>query len=109
MISGMEKSKAAQRAGRPGKRFDWIGAAKLIRERKPKLVEAGLAEDWGCTSGRIFDDGEPVKQEDTYVYLSSAWATPIVVLDGDEEIDCFLEGQEDPGYWPEDALKALSG
>ncbi len=98
--------------------FDWVKAAKLIREHCMigKLfnagveVSAGLQEDWGYTSGAIFRDGNIVKKEDTYVYLSSSWATPIIDIDG-EEFDCWiLKGDskyESDTYWPSEAENLL--
>ena len=55
------------------------------------------------------DIGE-LKKEDTYVYLSSSWATPIIDIDG-EEFDCWiLKGDskyESDTYWPSEAENLL--
>jgi hypothetical protein len=64
------------------------------------------------TSGSILEDGVPVKQENTYTYLSSTWATPVLVLDDGNEIDCFIMESEtvydEKTYWPDDALEILN-
>lgn len=98
--------------GKPLKVFDWNKAAALIRERKPTIASAGLAEDWNWTGGDIYRDGEPVPKEDTYTYLASTWATPELDLDG-ETVDCFLMQEETDGwdaetYWPHSALAELN-
>ena len=66
-----------------GKVFDWDKAAKIIKERRPKTASAGLSEDWEWTGGTIYENGKPVKNE--YTYLASRWATPILILDGEEK------------------------
>jgi hypothetical protein len=50
--------------------FDWVKAAKLIKERKPIIASAGLCSDWEWTGGTIYENGKPVKKEDTYTYLA---------------------------------------
>lgn len=97
----------AQSSTRGRLKFDWDKAAKLIREQKPKSASAGLAEDWGCTSGTIFKNGDIVPRDKTYVYLASNWATPLLVLD-DEEIECAIESDDSDEYWPESARKLLT-
>ena len=92
--------------------FDWHKAAELIRARRPSTASAGLAEDWEWTGGGIYSDGAPVKQCDTYTYLSSNWATPELEMDG-ERMDCFIKKADSPGwdsdtYWPESALAILN-
>ena len=95
--------------------FDWIRAAQIIREKKPRTAEAGLEEDWSCTAGMIWENGKPVPKDETYTYLSSTWATPILMLDGDEEIKCWVleDGDNNPHhfdehtYWPEEAKKLI--
>lgn len=98
--------------------FDWAKAAKLITEHcmigsyfdTKKIVEAGLMEDWSCTSGPVFSKGNIVEEEDTYTYLSSSWATPILDIDG-EEHECWVYATEtehdEDSYWPEDARKEI--
>lgn len=96
--------------GREMKVFDWDKAAKLIAERKPEYAEAGLFEDWEWTGGTIYEDGEPVFNE--YTYLASTWATPVLKLDG-EIIDCYVMESEteydSDTKWSESALKILRG
>lgn len=91
--------------------FDWHKAAKLIRQRKPKIASAGLSQDWEWTGGRIWENGKPVARHDTYTYLASTWATPELDMDG-EIRDCFVMKHKSPGwgegtYWPQSALDIL--
>lgn len=99
--------------------FDWAKAAELIKEKckmsgtfnPESFVEAGLSEDWGYTSGAIFSEGKIVDKEDTYTYLYSSWATPVLDIDG-EEIECWIYAKDSPGwsaetYWPEEAVEIL--
>jgi hypothetical protein len=107
MYTGMANSARAKADGQGPKVFDWNKAATLIAERKPKLAEAGLAEDWNNTSGTIFEDGDTCS--DSYCYLYSAWATPLLVLDG-EEIECYTDASSGWGantLWPKSALELL--
>ena len=97
--------------GREMKVFDWVKAAQIIKDRKPKEVIAGLSEDWGWTAGPIFSDGKPVT--DGGAYLASTWATPVLVLDDDEEIPCWKYQHEVPDWdadtkWPASARSILS-
>lgn len=89
--------------------FDWVKAARLIREHRPFIAEAGLDEDWDWTGGPIFADGEPIK--DSYTYLASTWATPQICLDG-EYHDCFIMANEtawnENTKWPAEALAVLA-
>lgn len=95
--------------------FDWNKAAQFIVERRPEEAIAGLARDMEWTSGPIFRDGAPVPEEDTYVFLASPWATPILRLicpEADEDIPCWLYMSQAPEwnektYWPESALEIL--
>lgn len=91
--------------------FGWDKAASMIAERKPERAMAGLAEDFECTRGTIYKDGKPVDKEGdgTYTILASTWATPILVMDG-EEVECWKMESEANGWekytcWPESALK----
>lgn len=93
--------------------FDWHRAAEILRERSASYASAGLAGDMEWTGGAILADGKPVPREETYTYLSSTWATPILVVDGDE-VPCFRMESEVPDwgsgtYWPDSALKILTG
>lgn len=88
--------------------FDWKKAARLIAERKPRNASAGLIEDWEWTGGTIYRDGQPVPENETYVYLVSTWATPTLIMDGDEFSCYFIEGErnEEP-YWSDEARQIL--
>ena len=89
------QSKAA--AGSPQKKFDWDKAALIIKEKliqNPDLVaEAGLPGDWKYTGGVIFEEGKPTN--DSYTYLSSNRATPILTIQddkgNDDEIECYTD------------------
>lgn len=99
--------------GREQKVFDWDRAARRIKETGARSAEAGLAMDWDSTGGRILADGQPVIREQTYTYLASTWATPLLVLDGEEE-QCYRMASDTPKwgastYWPESALTILRG
>ena len=87
--------------------FDWDKAAALIKDRRPKIAEAGLDGDWDYTGGTIYRDGNPVL--DDYTYLSSTWANPTLVMDG-EEIECYTYDCEwdEETKWPESALQILN-
>lgn len=86
--------------------LDWERAADVCAASK-EPVWAGLAEDWGYTSGMIWD-GE--KQVRDYVYVFSTWATPVLVI-GDEDgdgIECFKaatdsDSSDYPEWWGEEA------
>jgi hypothetical protein len=92
--------------------FDWDKAAKIIRDKKPEYAIAGLQSDLEWTAGRIYEDGKPMPQEETYTYLASTWATPVLIID-DIETPCYKMQDETPGwdshtYWPDSALKHLN-
>ena len=89
--------------------FDWNKAARLIKERHPKKVAAGLKDDWGWTGGKIYDSGTPIKSE--YTYLSSTWAVPEIDIDGEIK-ECYVMQHEAPRWhagtkWPKSALEIL--
>lgn len=91
--------------------FDWDKAAELIRERKPKVVWAGLQDDWEWTGGIIYENGNIIK--DSHSYLASTWAVPQIDLDG-EIISCYKMQSEAPDWhaktrWPQSALSILEG
>jgi hypothetical protein len=94
--------------------FDWDKAAEIIRDKKPKWAVAGLQHDMEWTSGMIYEDGQPVTDE--YTYLSSTWATPILEIkigDEVEEILCFRMQHEAPEWgsgtkWPHSAMEILA-
>ncbi|MCG2586535.1 hypothetical protein [Massilia sp. TS11] len=92
--------------------FDWDKAAKIIAERQPQSASAGLQGDFEWTGGEIWNGGVIVPRDQTYTYLASTWATPILVID-DEEISCYRMESEVPGwhsgtYWPESARATLA-
>jgi len=95
--------------GREQMVFDWDKAAQLILETEATYAAAGLAGDWEYTGGTIFRDGEPVK--DDYTFLASTWAVPEIRIDV-ECIPCYRMESETPGWdsytkWPESALAIL--
>lgn len=99
--------------GRPVRVFDWDKAASMIAERKPERAMAGLSEDFEYTCGTIYKAGEPVgkKNDGTYIILASTWATPILVIDG-EEVECWKMESEANGCgkytcWTESALRIV--
>lgn len=102
--------------GKEMKVFDWDKAAQLIKDNQPKVAGAGLSGDWEWTGGDIYRNGAPVNRSDTYVYLSSTWATPELSMDYDV-VDCWIwesEAQRRWGdvyfaaiYWPDSALNIL--
>lgn len=92
--------------------FDWDKAARLIVERAPKVVGAGLEDDWEWTGGEIFENGRPLNRDETYTYLASTHATPQIEIDG-ELLDCYIMQSSTPGwdshtFWPESALSILN-
>lgn len=91
--------------------FDWDKAAQIIKERGARNASAGLAGDWDWTGGEILTDGEPNKED--YTYLASKWATPELYIDG-EFIDCWVYQSDKPDWgsdtkWPESAVEILNG
>ena len=97
--------------GREMKVFDWDKAARIIKEKQPKTAHAGLAEDWEYTGGKIYEDGKIIK--DDYTYLASTWATPVLILEYEEEIECYVM-QSKTKYrhdtkWPKSAIDILKG
>jgi hypothetical protein len=96
--------------GRERMVFDWAKAARLIKERNPQHVVAGLESDMEWTGGPIWSNGAIVADDDTYTYLASTWATPLIVIDG-EDIPCYVMASEtqwdESTYWPEEARSIL--
>lgn len=89
--------------------FDWVKAAAIIRDRKPKYAAAGLRGDWSYTGGSILEDGKP--NMDDYTFLASTWAVPELKIDG-EYIECYVMQSERPEWdsdtkWPKEALAVL--
>ena len=112
-FKAMAEAEAARARGAKHMVFDWKKAAELIVKRQPKTVSAGLSGDWEWTGGLIWQDGNIVHRDDTYTYLASNWATPEIEINGERE-PCFVMLEDSPGwdastYWPEEALKILSG
>lgn len=105
-MEAFARGQAALAAGIKFREFDWDKAARLIRERKPVKAEAGLYEDMEWTGGTIYSKGQIVPENETYVYLASNWATPILVLDG-HVVDCWRYGDRAHNYWPESARRIL--
>ena len=105
LMEGYMRAQDARSRGAVPKRFDFAKAAQIIKERGAQEARAGLYEDWSMTSGMIFDDGKPVL--DHGAYLSSIWATPVLVIDGDE-FECWLQDGKDTTHeWPEEVLCVL--
>jgi hypothetical protein len=101
-------AKGAANKGKEKRVFDWISAAKKIKEKNPQIAQAGLQGDFEYTSGTIYEDGQPLRS--VSCYLASNWATPILVMD-DEVYECFLM-EEQTEYdqntmWPEEALTII--
>ena len=91
--------------------FDWMKCVKLIKEHNIKNATAGLEGDMEWTGGCILRNGKPYKTD--YTYLSSTWATPILVdKDTGTKYDCYvMEGHtryNEKSKWPKGALKALN-
>lgn len=90
--------------------FDWDKAARIIREKKPKEAAAGLGGDWEWTGGTIYENGNPIMND--YTYLASTWAVPELEVDG-ETIECWV-WENDTKWdadtkWPKSALEILKG
>ena len=89
----------------PGRVFDWDEAARILAERKPSEASAGLLEDLEYTTGSIWSDGAPDRSE--YTYLASNWATPVLIIDG-ENMPCWVSEDktewDEHTKWPESAL-----
>ena len=98
----------------PSKVFDWYKAARLIIQHGAQNAGAGLAEDWEWTGGTILEDGKIVL--DSYTFLSSTWATPIVRLfnasDGCKDYECYImESDTEWDHntkWPDSAIGILA-
>lgn len=103
------------------KTFDWIKAARIIRDRKVKNASAGLGGDESMTSGSIVRDGKIVR--DGGAYLSSTWAVPILRIHHDNVADgeftetgiiCWRYADELPESlrshdWPDEAAVIAEG
>ena len=69
----------------PTKYLDWAEAQRIVDSHPQSVILAGLFGDWDNTSGLIFANGEYHYER---VYDRSAWATPALLVDG-EEIPCY--------------------
>lgn len=81
------------------KYMDWSKAEQICKEHPNSVIYAGLQEDWGYTSGKIFDHGEYFNGGD--LYDQSKWATPILDVDG-KEIECWTKEPHEHTGIPED-------
>ena len=95
--------------GREMRVLDWDRAARIILEHRPSFAIAGLSKDMEWTSGIIYKDGEAIS--DSYTYLSSTWAKPVLLLNDGEEIDCYVM-ESDTEWdahtkWPQSAINIL--
>lgn len=70
------------------KYMDWNKAEQICKDHPNSVIYAGLQEDWGYTSGKIFDCGTFYNGGD--LFDQSKWATPILDVDG-EEIECWTK------------------
>jgi len=110
-LKDFDKAQQALKAGNKMKVFNWNKAAQIIKDNNPKYATAGLSSDLEWTSGTIYEHGK--YSTSGYTYLASNWATPVLILENNEEIDCWCY-QEDTNWdanttWPESALKILNG
>ena len=80
------------RAQAAGDSFKVLDVKRALEYCKPgNVVEIGLAEDWGWTSGTVYEGDSFV--EDPYFFAGSNWATPVVVVNG-EVIECWKLSEE---------------
>jgi hypothetical protein len=89
--------------------FDWVKAAKMIKEHGVKDAYAGLQSDWEYTGGIILDCGKIPTESCTY--LASTWAIPEIEIDG-EKYDCYIMQPDRPDwdsgtFWPDEAKKIM--
>ena len=107
-MEAFARGEEARRTTEPGgaKVFDWDKAARILVEQKADYAEAGLESDWEWTGGVILRNGAIV--EDDYTYLSSIWATPMLLVGGNE-IPCFVLARDTKWRydtkWPASAVK----
>ncbi|MGG2935148.1 hypothetical protein ABEO66_13705 [Bacillus pacificus] len=88
------------------RQINWALLKEFIETNKESFqsVEAGLAEDWGCTSGEVWnDEAGYIPQNDTYVFASSRWATPSISVtykEGREEtFEMWMNGDNPDSYF----------
>ncbi len=99
-----------QRETMDAKVFDWDLAVNILLFEGATEACAGLAEDWGETRGWILRGGKPIARSESYTYLASQWATPVLKI-GDTVYDCFQLQSLAPEldaytFWPEEAKAA---
>lgn len=89
--------------------IDWCKAKEFIEGNKSKItsVSAGLAEDWSCTSGEVWNSTQGyIPQDETYVYGASYWATPSIEVefnDGETKMfECWKLGDNEKDYFKEE-------
>lgn len=100
--------------------FDWDKAASIIKQHKDMDAFAGLSTDLEWTGGWIYRNGKPVY--DSYTYLASTWAIPILILvprgtfdipDEEDSIECWNWKSQTfynaESKWSESALQILRG
>ena len=107
-FSAFERGKA--NAHKPLMVFDWDKAAQILKDSGCDYAEAGLAGDWGYTGGCIWENRKICR--DSYTYLSSTWATPQLLING-EYRDCYIMQDDSPGWhsetkWPESAVAIIN-
>ena len=94
--------------GNKTKVFDWNKAAELIIKYNLTDADAGLIEDWGYTGGNILTDGN--LNINSYTYLESTWATPVLWTD-DAIYECWVWEDETDWdsntKWPQSAIEIL--
>jgi hypothetical protein len=90
----------AYKKGREGgcRQIDWEKVKEIVESKEYDTIECGLAEDWACTYGTIFEDG-CLCADGNYeagFYGASRWATPAVKLykDGKSGLfECWILGE----------------
>ena len=94
----MDTIKAIQLAelssGIENKVFDWVKAANIIKENPNKNWNAGLSCDLEWTGGRIWDADKKNIDNNSYTFLSSNWAIPVIYDDSGLEIECYVKATE---------------
>lgn len=88
------------------KQVDWVKVKEFIEENKDivQSVTVGLAEDWGYTSGEVWNSTDGyISKEDTYVYASSKWATPAMDVEfkngTNETVEVWVNGDDSGSYF----------
>ena len=86
--------------------LDWVKIKEFIEKNKNTLgnVVAGLAEDWGHTSGEVWNaKNQYIPKDDTYVYGSSSWATPEIEVEykngKTEMLEMWKQGKDAHSYF----------